>query len=164
MHAWWDRRVCQVPHQVSTHTHSKGPVFYSFFSASSHQKLLQTVKRLAFQPASMQFNLVNTIWNQREHKISRVVAIAGNRHFLHPKPYGLLFFSTRNLHDTQILCTTKLSPHSQILRKAPQKKTESNRPKVKPSYPVVLDRAIIRLFCSVILVRILPESRSLPSV
>jgi hypothetical protein len=42
---------------------------FQFFGASGHQKLLRTVKRLAFQSASIKFVWVKTIQNQHEHII-----------------------------------------------------------------------------------------------
>jgi hypothetical protein len=67
------------------------PCLFQLFSASGHQKLLQTAKCPAFQPAFMRITLVKIVSNQREHIIGGVVAIVGNRHFLHPKPYGLSY-------------------------------------------------------------------------
>jgi hypothetical protein len=44
-------------------------MFVSDFTASGHQKLLRTVKRSAFQPASIKFVWVKPIQNQHKHKI-----------------------------------------------------------------------------------------------
>jgi hypothetical protein len=45
------------------------PVCLGFFGAFGHQKLLQTVKRSAFQSASIKFVSVKTIQNQHKHII-----------------------------------------------------------------------------------------------
>jgi hypothetical protein len=87
-----------------------GHVCFSF-SASGHQK------RSALQPASIRITLVKTVRNQREHKIDRVVAIVRNRHFLHPKPYGLFYLSANVISTILIFYLQPDSPHSQILRK-----------------------------------------------
>jgi hypothetical protein len=42
---------------------------FRFLAASSHQKLLRTVKRSAFQPASIKFVGAKIIQNQHKHII-----------------------------------------------------------------------------------------------
>lgn len=66
--------------------------FVSAFLPYGHQKLLQTVKWLAFQPASTRITLVKTVQNQCKYRTDRVVVIVGNHHFLPPKPYELFIF------------------------------------------------------------------------
>jgi hypothetical protein len=98
-----------------------------FVSASGHQKLLRTAKRSAFQPTSIKFVGAKTIQNQHKHIIGQVVVIIGIRHFLDPEPYEQLY-----LPSHVIVMILRFSPqpdshHSQIFRKAGQKKAEPNR-------------------------------------
>ena len=97
-------------------------------AASGHQKLLRTAKRSAFQPASIKFLGAKTVQNQHKHIIGWVVVIVGIRYFLDPEPYEQLY-----LPPHIIVMILKFSPqpdssHSQIFRKAGQKKAEPNRP------------------------------------
>jgi hypothetical protein len=61
-----------------------------FVSASGRRKLPRTAKRPAFQLTFVRITLVKTVQNQCEHRIGRVIAIVGIRHFVDPKPYGPL--------------------------------------------------------------------------
>jgi hypothetical protein len=104
------------------------PVCFRFFADSGHQKLLQTAKHLAFQPASIRITLVKIVQNQHEHKIYRVVRIGGICHFLDPKPYRLIHCPPHVIFTILRFSPQPYSPHSYILRKAHQKKAETNRP------------------------------------
>jgi hypothetical protein len=100
------------------------PFLFWLLAASGHQKLLRTAKRSAFQPASIKFVGAKTIQNQHKHIISWVVVIVGICHFLDPEPYEQLY-----LPPHIIVMILKFSPqpdssHSQIFRKAGQKKAE----------------------------------------
>jgi hypothetical protein len=64
---------------------------FQLLAASGHQKLLRTVKRSAFQPASIKFVGAKTIQNQHKHIIGWVVVIVGIYHFLDPEPYEQLY-------------------------------------------------------------------------
>jgi hypothetical protein len=48
----------------------QSPCLFRLFAASGHQKLLQTAKHSAFQPASIKFVWVKIIQNQHKHIIS----------------------------------------------------------------------------------------------
>lgn len=91
---------------------------FQLFSASGNQKLLQTVKHSAFQPASMRTVLVKTDQNQREYRISQVVGIIGNCHYLYPKPYGLFY-----LHPHIISMIHRFSSQPESQKSYSEKKT-----------------------------------------
>jgi hypothetical protein len=98
---------------------------FRFLAASGHQQMLWTAKRSAFQPASIKFVGAKTIQNQHKHIIGWVVVIVGIRHFLDPEPYEQLYLPPH-------VMIFRFSPqpnssHSQIFRKAGQKKAEPNR-------------------------------------
>jgi hypothetical protein len=57
-------------------------------SCRDNRNLSLSTKRTTLQPASMRITLEKTVENQCEHKIDRVVAIIGIRHFLEHKHYG----------------------------------------------------------------------------
>jgi hypothetical protein len=103
-----------------------------FFLASSHQKLSRTAKHLTFQTAFMRITLVKTVQNQCEHRIDRVIMIAGVCHFLDPKPYEPLHLPSQVISIILRFSTQPDSPHSQILEKARQKKDKTNRPNRLP--------------------------------
>jgi hypothetical protein len=102
------------------------PCLFQLFGAYGHQKLLRTAKRSAFQSASIKFVWLKTIQNQHKHIIGWVVAIVGIRHFLDPEPYGHLYLPPHVILMILRFSTQPDSHHSQILRKAGQKKVEPN--------------------------------------
>jgi hypothetical protein len=108
------------------------PCLFQLFGASGHQKLLRTAKRSAFQSVSIKFVWVKIIQNQHKHIIGWVVAIVGIRHFLHPESYRHLYLPSYIILIILRFSTQSDSPHSQILRKAGQKKAEPNRPNCLP--------------------------------
>jgi hypothetical protein len=100
---------------------------FRLLAASDHQKLLRTAKRSAFQPTSIKFVGTKTIQNQHKHIIGWVIVIVIIRHFLDLEPYEQLY-----LPPHIIVMILRFSPqpdslHSQIFRKAGQKKAEPNR-------------------------------------
>jgi hypothetical protein len=78
----------------------------------------------AFQPASIRIALIKTVQNQHEHKIGRIVMIVGMCCFLDPEPFGPLHLSPHVIHTILRFFPQPDSLHSQILRKAGQKKAE----------------------------------------
>jgi hypothetical protein len=104
------------------------PCLFRLLAASGHQKLLWTAKRSAFQPASIKFVGAKTIQNQHKHIINWVVVIVGIRHFLDPEPYEQLYLPPHVIVMIPRFFPQPDSPHSQIFRKAGQKKAEPNRP------------------------------------
>jgi hypothetical protein len=109
------------------------PRLFQLFGAFGHQKLLRTAKRSAFQLASIKFVWVKTIQNQHKHIIGWVVAIVEIYHFLNPESNGHLYLTPHVILIILRFSTQPDSPHSQILRKAGQKKAEPNRPIVSQS-------------------------------
>jgi hypothetical protein len=99
---------------------------FRLLAASGHQKLLQTTKRSVFQPASIKFVGAKTIQNQYKHIIGRVVVIVGIHHFLDPESYEQLYLSPHVIVMILRFSPQLDSPHSQIFRKAGQKKAEPN--------------------------------------
>jgi hypothetical protein len=99
---------------------------FRLFAASGHQKLLRTVKRSVFQPASIKFVGAKTIQNQHKHIIGWFVVIVGIRHFLDPEPYEQLYLPPHVIVMILIFSPQSDSPYSQIFRKAGQKKAEPN--------------------------------------
>jgi hypothetical protein len=96
---------------------------FRLLAASGHQKLLQTAKRSAFQSVFIKFVGTKTIQNQYKHIIGWVVVVVGIRHFL-----DLEFYQQFYLSPHVIVMILKFSPqpdtsHSQIFRKAGQKKS-----------------------------------------
>jgi hypothetical protein len=108
-------------------------------AASGHQKLLRTAKRSAFQPASIKFLGAKTVQNQHKHIIVRVVVIVRIRHFLDPESYKQLYLSPHVIVMILRFSPQLDSPHSQIFRKAGQKKAEPNR----PMYPELVQISLI---------------------
>jgi hypothetical protein len=100
---------------------------FRLLAASGHQKLLRTAKRSAFQPASIKFVRPKTIQNQHKHIISWIVVIVGIRHFLDPEPYEQLYLPPHVIVMILKFFPQPDSSHSQIFRKAGQKKAEPNR-------------------------------------
>jgi hypothetical protein len=100
---------------------------FRLLAASGHQKLLQTAKRSAFQPASIKFVGAKTIQNQHKHIIGWVVVIVGIRHFLDPEPYEQLYLPPHVIVMILRFSPQPDSPHSQIFKKAGQKKAEPNK-------------------------------------
>jgi hypothetical protein len=105
-------------------TPNYGPRQYCLFrllAASSHQKLLRTAKRSAFQPASIKFVGAKTIQNQHKYIIGWVVVIVGIRHFLNPEPYEQLYLPPHVIVMILRFSPQPDSPRSQIFRKVGQK-------------------------------------------
>jgi hypothetical protein len=98
------------------------PCLFRLLVASGHQKLLRTAKRSAFQPASIKFVGAKTIQNQHKHIIGWVVVIVVIRHFLDPEPYEQLYLLPHVIVMILRFSPQPDSPHSQIFRKAGQKK------------------------------------------
>jgi hypothetical protein len=106
------------------------PRLFRLLAASGHQKLLRTTKRSAFQSASIKFVGAKTIKNQHKHIIDWVVVIVGIRHFLDSEPYEQLYLPPHVIVMILRFSLQPNSPHSQIFRKAGQKKAEQNMPLV----------------------------------
>ena len=103
------------------------PCLFQLLAASGHQKPSRTAKHSAFQPASTKFVWVKIIQNQHKHIIGSAVAIVEIRHFLDPESYGYLYLPP---HIILMILRFSIQPdssHSQILRKAGQKKAELNK-------------------------------------
>jgi hypothetical protein len=64
-----------------------GTVCFKFFSLLPLEAIIDCQTK-TFQLAFVRIAMVNNVWNQREHRIGRVVAIVEIRHFLDPKLYG----------------------------------------------------------------------------
>jgi hypothetical protein len=101
---------------------------FRFLAVSGHQKLLRTVKRSAFQPASIKFVGAKTNQNQHKHIIGSVVVIVGIHHFLDPEPYEQLYLPPYVIVMILRFSPQPDSPHSQIFRKAGQKKLNQTDP------------------------------------
>jgi hypothetical protein len=97
-------------------------------AASGHQKLLRTAKHSVFQPASIKFVGAKTIQNQHKHIIGSVVVIVGIRHFLDPEPYKQLYLPPYVIVMILRFSSQPDSLHSQIFRKAGQKKLNQTAP------------------------------------
>jgi hypothetical protein len=106
------------------------PCLFQFFGASGHQKLLWTAKHSVFQSAFIKFVWLKTIQNQHKHIIGLVIAIVGICHFLYSESYGHLYLPPHVILMILRFSKQPDSPHSQILRKAGQKKAEPNKPHV----------------------------------
>jgi hypothetical protein len=102
-----------------------GLVCFRFFSFC-HQKLVQTVKRSAFQPTSTRISLVKTVQNKCEYRIGWVVAIIENCYFLHPKSYGLFYLSSHVIFT--ILGFSPQSPTARFPKKLLRKKLNKTDP------------------------------------
>jgi hypothetical protein len=100
------------------------PCLFRLLTASGHQKLLRTTKH----SASIKFVGTKIIQNQYKHIIDWVVVIVEIRHFLDPEPYEQFYLSTHVIIMILKFSPQPDSPHSQIFRKASQKKAEPNRP------------------------------------
>jgi hypothetical protein len=103
------------------------PVCFSFLQLLATKSCCGLPNTSSFQPASIKFFLVKTIQNQHKHIIGWVVAIIGIHHFLDPKPYEHLYLPPHVILIILRFSPQPDSPHSQILRKAGQKKAEPNR-------------------------------------
>jgi hypothetical protein len=103
------------------------PVCLGFFQLLATKSCCRSPNASAFQPASIRIALVKTVQNQHEHKIGRIVTIVGICCFLDPKPFGPLHLSLHVIHTILRFFPQPNSLHSQILRKAGQKKAEPNR-------------------------------------
>jgi hypothetical protein len=80
-----------------------------------------------FQPVSIKITSVKTVQNQHEHKIGRIVMIVGICWFIDPEPFGPLHLPPHVIHTILRFFLQPDSLHSQIFRKAGQKKAEPNR-------------------------------------
>jgi hypothetical protein len=127
---------------ILSHQHHipSSPCLFRLLAASGHQKLLRTAKRSAFQPASMKFVGTKTIKNQHKHIIGWVVVIVGIRHFLDPEPYEQLYLPPHVIVMILRFSSQPNSPHSQIFKKAGQKKAEPNRPSVVSSHHICCEK------------------------
>jgi hypothetical protein len=113
-----------------THTHThKAPVCLGFFQLLATKSCCRSPNAPAFQPASIKIVLVKTIQNQHEHKIGRIVIIVGICWFLDPEPFRPLHLPPHVIHTILRFFPQPDSLHSQIFRKAGQKKAEPNTPK-----------------------------------
>jgi hypothetical protein len=115
---------------------------FGLFSASGHQKLLQIAKRPSFSASFYKNALVKTVQNQHEHKIGRIITIVGICCFLDPEHFGPLHLPPHVIHTILRFFPQPDSLHSQILRKAGQKKAEPNRPNVKLNAPKKLSNFV----------------------
>jgi hypothetical protein len=104
------------------------PVCLRFFQLLATKSCCRSPNTSAFQPASIRIALVKTVQNQHKHKIGRIVMIVGICCFLDPEPFGPLHLSPHVIHTILRFFSQPDSLHSQILRKAGQKKAEPNRP------------------------------------
>jgi hypothetical protein len=98
------------------------PYLFGLFQLLATKSSCELPKAPAFQPASIRIILVKIVQNQYEHRICRVITIIGIHRFLDPEPFGPL-----HLPPHLIPTIFRDSSHSQILRKAGQKKAEPNR-------------------------------------
>jgi hypothetical protein len=114
--------------ECPTHTH-KAPVCLGFFQLLATKSCCRSPNAPAFQPASIKIVLVKTIQNQHEHKIGRIVIIVGICWFLDPEPFRPLHLPPHVIHTILRFFPQPDSLHSQIFRKAGQKKAEPNTPK-----------------------------------
>jgi hypothetical protein len=120
-------RIAGVGNSGSSAPHAIAPVCLSFFQLLATKNCCRLPNASAFQPASIRIALVKTVQNQHEHKIGRIVTIVGICCFLDPKPFGPLHLSLHVIHTILRFFPQPNSLHSQILRKAGQKKAEPNR-------------------------------------
>jgi hypothetical protein len=107
-----------------------GPVCFGFLQLLATKSYCRSPNVLAFQPASIKIALVKTFQNQYEHKIGRIVTIVEICSFLDPEPFRPLHLPPHVMHTIRRFFPQPDSLHSQILRKAGQKKAEPNRPMV----------------------------------
>jgi hypothetical protein len=120
------------------------PVCLGFFQLLATKSCCRSPNTLAFQPASIRIALVKTVQNQHEHKIGRIVMIVGICCFLDPGPFGPLHLPPHVIHIILKFFSQPDSLHSQILRKAGQKKAEPNRPLVV--YATILNWKELNLY------------------
>jgi hypothetical protein len=106
------------------------PVCLGFFQLLVTKSCCRSPNAPAFQPASIRIALVKTVKNQHKHKIGRIVMIVGICCFLDPESFRPLHLAPHVIHIILKFFSQSDSLHSQILRKAGQKKAEPNRPGV----------------------------------
>jgi hypothetical protein len=98
--------------------------FFSFWPPKS----AMDYQTLAFQPASIRIDLVKTIQNQHRHRIGRVVAIVGIRHFLDPELYGHFHLSPHVIPTILIFSHNQILPAIRFSEKLVRKKLNQTDP------------------------------------